>query len=70
MMVSFELTSLDLKNKQAQTKLNWALKTWPQILKQYRQRWLRSNRSGGLDESIALFENIHQGVLLLSENKR
>lgn len=67
MTVSFELLNLDLKDKQGKAKLSWALDHWPLVLKQYRTRWLRTNRRGGLEESIASFENIYQGILKLSE---
>jgi hypothetical protein len=68
MMLSFELLSLNLNNKHSQKKLNRALRLWPMALKQYRSRWLRTNRSGGLEDSIASFENMYQVILKLSNN--
>jgi hypothetical protein len=65
MMLSFELLSLDLNIKKNQEKLHVALKLWPVVLKQARSRWLRTNRSGGLEESMASFENVYLGIKLL-----
>jgi hexosaminidase len=62
MMLSFELLSLDLNLEKNQEKLHLVLKLWPQVLKQARSRWLRTNRRGGLEESMASFEKVHQGI--------